>query len=364
VETDLVSRFGGDEFLVLLDRVQTIEEAVKVAERLLNALTPAYTVLGHEVYSTASVGIAVSDGCTWNPEEVVRNADVAMYEAKRAGRGCSVVFNEAMHARLARHLTIETSLRRAIAGKELHLRYRPVVDLESGERRSVEAVPAWIHPTLGPIQANEFLPIAEESGLLIAISQWMLEEACKNMAEWRQTQGQGLPQTVSIELSRSQLALGDRLVEQLSSLLEVCGLPAGCLQLEISEQELERNPEAAGKMFRDIHRLGIKTAIGRFGAGHCSLAVLRSHPLDTVKIDRSFLVDLHGSHGSLAVISATLTLVGNLGLLSVAEGVENSTEIAILQSLGCRCAQGPVFGGSMMAAEVAALPALVPSASC
>jgi len=294
VPCDLISRFGGDEFLVLLNRLHTAEDALRIAERLLNSLAPRYDILGHEVHSMASVGIAMSQQCSGNAEEIIRNADVAMYEAKRAGRGCSVVFNETMHARLTRHVAIETSLRRAIAEKALHLRYLPVVDLETGVRCGVDAVVAWDHPVLGPIAAREFLPIAEESGLLLAIGEWVLAQACQDLARWRDTHARDIPETVNVNLWRPQLALGDRLIGQLQALLQASGLPPDCLQLEISEQELQQGAAEAGWMFAEIHKLGIRTAIGGFGAGHCSLTVLRSHPLSTVKIDPSCLPDLQG----------------------------------------------------------------------
>lgn len=352
VESDLLSRFGGDEFLVLVNNLHSPEEAVRVAERLLNALAPSYSVLGHEVHSMASVGIVTSSQCGGSAEEFVRNADVAMYEAKRAGRGCSVVFSEAMHARLTRHLAIETSLRRAIGTSELYLEYQPVIDLESGELRSVEVSLRWNHPTMGLIAPNEFIPIAEESGLLQAIGQWVLEEAIGNMVKWRGSHGEHAPETISINLSRSGIALGERLVQYVRSTLHSYGLPATCLQFEISEHEVARNPEGAGRLFRALDALGVKLAMDEFGAGHCSLSVLSSYPFDTIKLDRSFLHDLHGNHSSLAVVGATLALIRNLGLQSVAEGVEDSTQLAILQSLGCRCAQGPLFGEPMLAGEL------------
>jgi len=352
VESDLLSRFGGDEFLVLVNRLNGPEEAVRVAERLLNALAPSYNVLGHEIHSMASVGIVTSGQCDGGAEEFVRNADVAMYEAKRAGRGCSVVFSEAMHARLTRHLAIETSLRRAIGTSELYLEYQPVVDLETGQTRSMEVSLRWNHPTLGLIAPKEFIPIAEESGLLLAIGQWTLEEAIGNMVKWRNSRVSRAPDTISLNISRSGISLGDRLVEYVRSTLQSHGLPPSSLQFEVSEHEVARNPEAAGKLFRALHGLGVKLTMDEFGAGHCSLSVLRSHPFDTIKLDRSFLLDLHGSHSSLAVLGATLSLIRNLGLQSVAEGVEDSTQLAILQSLGCSCAQGPLFGTPLLASEL------------
>jgi diguanylate cyclase (GGDEF)-like protein len=349
---DMLSRFGGDEFLVLVNDLRTCEESVRVAERLLNALTPCYHVLGHEVHSTASVGIVTTDHCQGSAEEFVRNADVAMYEAKRAGRGCSVVFSEAMHARLTRHLAIETSLRRAIGTDQLLLEYLPTVALEDARRHSVAASPLWKHPTLGSIAASEFVPIAEECGLLVALGQWTIEEACKAMAGWRAKNARASPETVSVNICGSDVSLGDRFVEHVRRTLERCKLAPQHLQLELSERDVMRDRDEAGKFFGKLRRLGVKLALNEFGAGHSSLAVLRAIPVDMVKIDRSYLADLHGNHAGLAVISATLTLIRNLDMISVAQGVENETQVGILQSLGCHCAQGPLFGSPQAASRV------------
>jgi diguanylate cyclase (GGDEF)-like protein len=353
-EAGLISRFGGDEFLILINHLHNPAEAVRVAERLLNTLTASYTVLGHDVQSSASVGIVTSEQCTGSAEEFVRNADMAMYEAKRAGRGCAVVFSEAMHARLTRSLNIETSLRRAIGTQQLYLEYQPVVDLDTGRRRSVEVGVRWNHPTMGPVAPEEFIPIAEKSGLLVAIGQWRLEEACREMVRWTKRGDPQTPDTVSIRLSAAEIALGERLTRKVRDTLQSSGLPPGALQFEVSESELMRDCAAVVGVLRELRGLGVRLAIDEFGAGHGSLSVLQNHPLDAVKIDRSFLLNLHGSHGSLAVLSATLTLIRNLGLQSIADGVEDSTQIAILQSLGCQSAQGPYFGFSIDARELLA----------
>lgn len=352
VESDVISRFGGDEFLVLINRVHKPQDAVRVAERLLNTLAPGYDILGHEMHSMASVGIVTSDQCTGGAEEFVRNADVAMYEAKRAGRGCSVLFNEAMHARLTRHLAIETSLRRALGAQELYLEYQPIVDLESGARRSVDVSVRWDHPTLGLIPQSEFLPIAEDSGLLQAIGLWVVEQACADLASWRELDPGRSPQTVNIHLSGSEIACGERLIEHVRVTTTSLGLTPGQLQFEVSEREFTRNPELVGKLFRDLRGLCTRLGMDEFGAGHGSMAVLRHLTLDTVKLDRSLLQDLHGSHGCLAVTSAMLNLVRNLGLVSVADGIEDATQVAILQTLGCQCGQGSMFGKPLPATAV------------
>jgi diguanylate cyclase (GGDEF)-like protein/PAS domain S-box-containing protein len=340
---NLIARMGGDEFLILLDDLKTPSDACRIAERLLNNLAPVHQIFGSEVHATASVGIVTSDVCGTSAEEIVRNADVAMYEAKRAGRACSVVFNEAMHVRLTRHAMIETSLRRAIGTPELFLVYQPIIELSSGRMVSVEALARWNHPTLGAIPPSEFIPIAEGSGLIVAIGEWVLTEACQAMRRWLRQNPLRAPRTVSINVSRAELALGARLIERLRSTLRDVDLPAERLQLEVTEREVMRNPKASLEALHGLRDLGVKLAMDDFGTGTSSLAFLSEYPFDTIKIDRSFLKHLTSSRDVLAVIHATVNLVGNLDMICVAEGVEEASQVAVLQSLGCHCGQGYLF---------------------
>ncbi|HLZ97139.1 MAG TPA: EAL domain-containing protein [Steroidobacteraceae bacterium] len=341
--SNVVSRFGGDEFLLLINDLKAPSDAARIAERLLNALAPAYDIQGNEVFSSASIGIVTSEQCRTNADDVVRNADVAMYEAKRAGRGCSVVFNEAMQTRLSRHVTVESNLRRAIANGELYLVYQPIVDLSTRQMVSAEALLRWKHPTLGDISPSEFIPIAEESGLIVALGQWVQKQACRAMVNWRAQDPSRAPATVSVNVSRAELALGRRLLDQVRGTLEHVGLPEECLQLEVTEREIMRDPEAAHALMLDLQSLGVKLAMDDFGTGTSSLGFLRNYPFNTIKIDRSFVQDVTGSADVLAVIHATISLVENLGMSSLAEGVENAAQVAVLQSLGCRYAQGYFF---------------------
>jgi diguanylate cyclase (GGDEF)-like protein len=340
---NVVSRFGGDEFLVLINDLKAPEHALRIAERLLDALAPPYQIQGSEVHSSASIGIVTSDQCRSSAEDVVRNADVAMYEAKRAGRACSVVFNESMHARLTRHVTIENNLRRAIGGPELYLNYQPIIDLSTNRMVSAEALVRWNHPVLGEITPAEFIPIAEETGLIVTLGEWVQNAACEAMAHWRATDPARAPATISVNLSRAELALGQRLLVQIKDVLRRHDLPPDCLQLEITEREIMRHPEESRALMVELRELGVKLAMDDFGTGTSSLAFLRNYPFDTIKIDRSFLQDLTSVSDVLAVIHATINLVENLGMASLAEGVEDAGQLAILQSLGCRYAQGYLF---------------------
>ena len=339
----LIARFGGDEFLVLLAGLRAGVDAERIAERVLNALAPAYMIMGREVHSSASIGIVTSEQPLDSADAIVRNADVAMYEAKRAGRACTVVFNEAMHVRLTRHMTIESGLRKALGTDQLSLVYQPIIELETGRTTSVEALLRWQHPLLGPIMPAEFIPVAEESGLIVPLGQWVLSESCHMLADWRIRDPAGAPDTISVNISRAELALGPRLLGRVHETLAATGLPADCLQLEVTEREVMRNPEASLQLIQDLRELGIRLAMDGFGTGTSSLSCLRDYPFDVIKIDRSFVRDLAENPDVLAVIHATLTLVENLGMGSVAEGVEDATQVAVLQSLGCRFAQGYYF---------------------
>ena len=351
---NLVARFGGDEFLVLLNDLVSPRDAVTVAERLLSALSPSYTINDREVISTASIGIVTSDQCLESADAVVRNADVAMYEAKRAGRGCSVVFSEAMHTRLERHLAIESSLRKALGTPELTLVYQPIVDLESHRMVSAEALLRWKHPVLGDVSPAEFIPVAEESGLIIGIGKWVLREACTTLVRWRAIDPAAAPRTISVNVSRAELAMGRRLLDQVRDTLHATGLPADCLQLEVTEREVMRDPSASRQVMQELRSLGVRLAMDDFGTGSSSLGCLRDYPFDVIKIDRSFIGDAAMHPDMLALIHATITLVENLGKTSVAEGVESGAQVALLQSLGCRQAQGYHFSQPVPAHELLA----------
>ncbi len=355
---NLVARFGGDEFLMLLTGPGICASVTGIAERLLNSLSPVYAIHGRDVHSTASIGIVTSEHGLQSAEAVVRNADVAMYEAKRLGRACSVVFSEQMHTRLARQVTIEAALRKALGTAQLSVVYQPIVELESGRMVSAEALVRWLHPLLGPISPAEFIPVAEERGLIVPLGQWVLQEACRALADWRRRDPLRAPGTVSVNLSRVELALGARLLNRVRDTLESAGLPAQCLQLEVTEREVMRDAAASLQLMRQLQSLGVHMAMDDFGTGTSSLACLRDYPFDTIKIDRSFVNNLTAGPDMLAVIHATLTLVENLGRAGVAEGVETAAQVAILQSLGCRYAQGYYFCRPVPAELLlAALPA-------
>ena len=295
-DSNVVARFGGDEFVILINDIRAGTDIGKVAERLLNFLAPAYNVGGREVHSTASIGIVTSDQCTESAEAVIRNADVAMYEAKRSGRACSVIFNEAMHTRLTRHVTIESGLRKALGTSQLSLVYQPIIELETGRMVSAEALLRWDHPQLGPISPAEFIP--DRGGVRPDRAAGRLGAAGglpRTGALAQRIAAAGHPATVSVNVSRAELGLGPRLLERIRAILAQTGLPAECLQLEVTEREVMRDPTASHALMQSLREIGVRLAMDDFGTGTSSLACLRDYPFDTIKIDRSFVSDLAGS---------------------------------------------------------------------
>jgi diguanylate cyclase (GGDEF)-like protein len=344
-ETDnVVARFGGDEFLVLINDSTMPADIDAIVERLLAALAPAYDIFGTDVHSTASIGIVTSKQDQTTAENIVRNADVAMYEAKRSGRARAVIFNEVMHTRLTRKVAIESSLHKAIGTDQLTLVFQPIIDLDSGGLISAEALLRWNHPELGAISPTEFIPIAEESELIATLGQWVLEEASRAFVRWHALDPRRAPPSVSVNISRAELARGSRLVKQILDTLARVGMDPSCLQLEVAEREVMCNPEASLELMRELRRQGVMLAMDGFGTGTSSLKILHDYPFNTIKIDRSYIKDVNANPDLLAVIHATVTLIENLGMVSLAEGVEDPAQLAMLQSLGCRCAQGILFG--------------------
>ena len=347
-----VARFGGDEFVYVTSRLRNKRVAAGIAYQLQLALAEPYLIHGQTFQSTVSIGMAVSSGASVHPHDLLRNADTALYEAKRSGGGVTVLFNESMHERLSRSLLIEAGLRVALQRNELSLSYQPIVDLSTGRMSSAEALLRWHHPTLGAIAPDEFIPIAEDTGIIVPIGEWVLREACQQWTRWHQRDAARAPAVVSVNLSRRQLALGRGLLSTVKTVLKETGVPAQALQLEITERELMRDPEGARALMRALAALGVGLAMDDFGSGMSSLGCLRDYPFHVIKIDKSFVTDLIRDRHVLAVAHATVNVIENLGMISVAEGVESAQEVAMLQSMGCRYAQGYLFGRPMEAEQL------------
>jgi diguanylate cyclase (GGDEF)-like protein/PAS domain S-box-containing protein len=353
-QTDTVARLGGDEFAVVLDLADGDSEATLVAERIAAAFRKPVQVMGRDVAVAASIGLAVAapdDDC----DTLLRNADVAMYSAKSKGKAQVVAFETSMgHERLDR-IELETGLQQAIEGGELRLVFQPIVDLESGVPQSVEALVRWEHPTRGTVSPASFIPIAEETGLILPLGRWVLMEACRTAAAW-QTTGLRLasaagPIPVTVNVSGRQL-LDAAFVGDVRHALAASGLPASALVLEITETVLMKDTERALVAMRALKELGVSLAIDDFGTGYSSLSYLRQFPVDVLKIDRSFIQGVAAS-GKEAALARTIIALGEmLSLKTVAEGIESAAQRSHLQELGCFLGQGFLFARPVSQSEI------------
>lgn len=348
-----LSRMGGDEFVIVLDELASPQDVRVVADRLLSVLAAPYTIAGQTVTSTASIGVVLGDPRYTRPDELLRDADTAMYEAKAAGRGRWVMFDEAMRSKLVRRAELERDLAGACARGEITVFYQPVVSLETRAWVGMEALARWTHPRLGPVSPAEFIPIAEESDLISEIGAWVFERACRDLKGWRQSGV--LPQgvTVAVNLSRRQLT-SSGVSERLGTITRAAGLTPRDLCIEITETAVMRDKEAGIRMLCALRDQGFKLSLDDFGTGHSSLASLREFPIDAVKIDRSFIACVSEGLHNAAMMHALADLSRNIGMSIVAEGVETADQVALLQAIGCGNAQGYFFGRPMPADQVPA----------
>jgi len=339
----VAARLGGDEFVALLEPLRSPQDATAVAQRLLDALAAPYLIEGQEVCSTVSIGIVTSERADRDPEALLRDADTAMYEAKRRGRARYVVFSADMHERVRRAMDLEADLRRALRTPgEVFVVYQPVVDLVTGRVMGAEALARWNHPTRGPVPPVEFIPLAEENGLIAELGEYVLVTACSDAMAWRQRWGSRAPATVSVNLSRAQIRKGG-LPARVADILAQTGLPASALRLEITESLAMQDPQMVATLL-ELRALGVSLALDDFGTGYSSLASLDQLPLDAVKIDRSFVQRMVGNRYQTALIEATLKVAESLHLEVVAEGVETEEQAGVLRHAGCKLAQGWLFG--------------------
>jgi diguanylate cyclase (GGDEF)-like protein/PAS domain S-box-containing protein len=350
-----VSRLGGDEFVVILDDVQGPESACLAASRLINALNEQYQLGDHQVRSTASIGIVCSDSRYERAEDMVRDADTAMYEAKARGKACYVVFDDSMHEAAQRRLQTESDLRLAVGTSQICLVWQPIVGLEDGALAGAEALVRWNHPTRGIIAPDVFLPIAEETQIILPISDWVLREACRQLVEWKQQAPEKAPGYVSINLSRVQLMQTD-LAARISAVLEEYCLQPEELQVELKESEIMRNRAGVSAILHALASARIRLAIDDFGTGYSSLACLQEFPFTALKMDRGFVANLSNGHDVIAVAHSVVTLAENLGIACVAEGIEDPVQLAVLQSMNCGFGQGYFLSPPGPPAEILKTP--------
>ena len=353
-ETFTVARLGGDEFTILLDDLKEPADANRAAERLMKALAPPFLLAGKEVFTSISIGITLSNTAYEQPEDMLRDADTAMYRAKSLGKARYEVFDADMRASVMARLQLETDLRRALERNEFRNFYQPIVSLESGRIVGFEALMRWQHPTRGMIAPDEFIFVAEETGLIREIGWWSLREACQQMSNWRAGSKGYAGLTMSVNLSAKQL-LQPHLVEDMDKLLRETALPSEALKLEITESAVMADPAAAVEMLQRIKSLGIRLAIDDFGTGYSSLSYLHRFPLDTLKIDRSFISGNGAGEGGIEIARTIMPMAKNLRLDVVAEGVETIEQVTLLKKLQCKYAQGYYFSKPVAPEEIAPL---------
>jgi diguanylate cyclase (GGDEF)-like protein/PAS domain S-box-containing protein len=353
--SDTVARFGGDEFAVLIEDASDEIDVTQVADRVLEGLRQPFLVSGRELHVRGSMGIARMDSDVEGADQLLRNADLAMYRAKAAGRGGYERYDPEMHTELVARVQLESDLRRALEAGELYLHYQPTFDLASGQVVGAEALARWKHPIRGQVPPTEFIPLAEASGLIRPLGAWVLREACRQAAEWQRARPQrDKPLTLNINLSGRQLQFPE-VVDDVARALRESGLPPESLVLEMTESVLMDDSENVLAILRRLKELGARLAIDDFGTGYSSLSYLHRFPVDMLKIDRSFVERLSHATDNAELARTIVRLGQSLQLVTVAEGVEDSTQFLALRRMGCDVGQGYYFGKPMDADEIGRL---------
>jgi len=338
---DRVARLGGDEFAILLDGIEEPSDATRVAGRLQLELQEPFTIHGHNVFTSASVGIAMSSTGYDGPDAVLRDADTAMYRAKALGKARYEIFDLEMHSRAVALLKLETDLRLAVERHEFFIEYQPIMKIGTNVIHGFEALVRWQHPERGLLMPSEFIPVAEETGLIIPLGRWVLRESCRQTRLWQEQFPEFDSLQLSVNYSGKQFMQSD-VIEQITLILEETGFDPCLLQLEITESAVIENTKTVTEMILQLRKLGIRLSMDDFGTGYSSLSYLHNFPIHTLKIDRSFISN-KGEVGDNEIVRTIIMLARNLGLDVVAEGVETTEQLEYLQSLECEYAQGFLF---------------------
>lgn len=352
---DTFARLGGDEFAILLEQVAEPNDAMCVAERILQALKEPFIFGGQEVFTGASIGIILSVTAEYQrPDDVLRDADTAMYHAKMQGKGRYALFNASMHHNALALLQLETDLRRGLERGELQVHYQPIVVLSTQQVVGFEALTRWHHPERGMIPPSKFIPLAEETGLIGQIGEWVLRTACQQLRIWRDQYPTIPLLKMHVNLSPRQFQHGD-LLQQVVGILQETGIPAQSLTLELTEGALIVQGDEPGGLLQQLHALGVQLCIDDFGTGYSSLSYLHRFPIDSLKIDRSFIHQMSINAENLELVRTIVALTHSLGITAVAEGTETLDQLAQLRDLACHYAQGWAFGAAVDATHATAL---------
>ncbi|MEP6850788.1 MAG: EAL domain-containing protein [Acidobacteriota bacterium] len=339
---DIVARLGGDEFTVLLNKVRSQAEAEMIGERIQKRLAQPFKFGAYEVFSSASIGIIVSDEFERTAEDFLRDADTAMYRAKDTGKARNEVFDSEMHNRNMNLIQIESDLRKAIDRKEFEIYYQPIVNLMDGSVAEFEALVRWNHPEKGLVAPNDFIPVAEETGLIIPMGRWILEQACLKLKEWQDGQPEGRQLIMSVNLSAKQL-MHPGLLPQIAEIIRTTAVDPKCLSLEVTESTIIERKDIALPVLSKLRELGVSLSADDFGTGYSSLSYLHQFPFERIKIDRTFIEKMEGDSKTQAIVGSILVLGQNLKMEVVAEGIETRSQLDALRSLGCTLGQGFYF---------------------
>lgn len=349
---DVVARLGGDEFTILLNRTGGVSAVEQVADRLQHSLSKPFEIDGYEVFTSASIGIIVSDEVMRQPEDFLRDADAAMYRAKESGKARYEIFSSEMRVRNINQLKLETDLRHAVESKQFEVHYQPIVDLKTGATTEFEALIRWRHPELGIVQPNDFISIAEETGLIVPIGYWIIEEACRQLYAWQAKTSEQL--SMSVNLSARQL-LHPSLAARIGKILLELDLMPGQLTLEVTESTVMEHRDRSLCVFEELTELGVSFSSDDFGTGYSSLSYLQTFPFDRLKIDRSFIERINEDERSAAIVKTILMFGETLGIEVVAEGIETEAQLARLKDFGCKFGQGYLFSRPVAVEEAADL---------
>lgn len=348
---DLVARLGGDEFAVLLERIADARDTAMVAERIQDALHEPFSIGGYEHVGSASIGVALSSGANEQPEYLLRSADIAMYRAKNGGRGRYEMFDRAMHAEALTRLQLENDLRHALERQEFFLQFQPIVSLADGRVTGVEALVRWRHFERGVVSPSVFVPVLEDTGLVVQTGRWVLREACRQGRVWQDRYGKDRAFTMAVNLSVREFGQPD-LARTIVGILDETGFPPEQLRLEITESALISHKHPAIEIAKEIRSLGVAIHLDDFGTGYSALSYLNRLPLDAVKVDRAFTSTIDTEERPLHVVRAIVSLAHALGLEVVAEGVTTERQLELLRQMGCDMAQGYLFARASSPAEL------------